>query len=288
MNPPAHDRVGPRRRGRTFEPPNTGTGGSIRVRARRLAAPRWSSATIPAVQWGGVAAAAVEALMPGLCPHCGEALRGTERGLCTVCWSRMAPRAGAACARCAAPLGDPEDPCLHCAQFQPPQSATVVWGEHDGPLRTAVLAAKHGHRDDLVAPLARRLAATIAATAWAGDTNLVCWVSSHPVRRLRRPWSTAQLLARGVAGALELPVRHVLRRRDLGRQVLRTRARRLQLPGSAFRSRRLGGSPSVLVVDDVVTTGTTLRRAAAALHRAGAGEVYCAALARTPDSRSFA
>jgi predicted amidophosphoribosyltransferase len=225
--------------------------------------------------------------MPGLCPHCGEALRGSDRGLCAGCWSRTAPRAGAACSRCAAPLGDPEDPCLHCARSLPPQSATVVWGEHDGPLRTVVLAAKHGRRDDLLAPFARRLAATIAATAWADDVKLVCWVSSHPVRRLRRPWSAAQLLAGGVAGALELPLRGVLRRRGLGRQALRSRARRLQLSASAFRSRPLRGSPSVLVVDDVVTTGATLRRAAAALKTAGAGEVYCAALARTPDPRSL-
>jgi predicted amidophosphoribosyltransferase len=41
----------------------------------------------------------------------------------------------------------------------------------------------------------------------------------------------------------------------------------------------------VLVIDDVTTTGTTLRRAAEALAKSGAQVVYCAAMAATPDAR---
>jgi len=238
-----------------------------------------------AVQTGGALAAAIEALLPGMCPHCDHPLDGGDRGLCGPCWSLVVPRSGSVCPRCGNPAEDVNEPCVACESFPPPQHATVAWGEHDGVLRTAILALKHGGRDDLAAPLGDRLAAVVAAQPWTSEIDLVVPVPSHPWRRLRKPWSAAELLAWRVARWLEKRASFSLRRHGLGRQTGRSRVRRLELSRTSFSARADVSGRAVLLLDDVMTTGTTIRRATEALHRAGATAVFCAVCARVPDSR---
>jgi predicted amidophosphoribosyltransferase len=237
------------------------------------------------VQMGGALAVAIEALLPSMCPHCDHPLEGGDRGLCGPCWSLIVPRAGCACARCGAPTNDLGVQCLACSGDPPPQTGTVVWGEYDGVLRTAILALKHGGRDDLAAPLGDRLAALVSAEPWAPAIDVVVPIPSHPWRRLKKPWTASQLLAQRVSRRIEKPISLLLRRHGLGRQARRTRARRLELArGSFSASSRLEGY-AVLLIDDVTTTGTTLRRAADVLLSTGADEVFCAVCAHAPDPR---
>jgi predicted amidophosphoribosyltransferase len=176
---------------------------------------------------------------------------------------------------------------LGCLQSAPPQSATVVWGEHDGVLRTAVLSLKHHRRDDLAQPLGSRLAAAVAPASWAPSIDVICGVPSHPLRRFRRPWAAADLLASSVGRRLDKPVVTLLRRHGLHRQAGNSRARRLELPRRSFSASRRARGLTILLIDDVTTTGSTIRRASEALLGAGAETVYCAVLAHAPDSRRF-
>jgi predicted amidophosphoribosyltransferase len=161
----------------------------------------------------------------------------------------------------------------------------VAWGEHDGVLRTAILALKHGGRDDLAAPLGDRLAAAIAAEEWVSEIEIIVPVPSHPWRRLRKPWTASELLARRVSRRLEKPAVFSLRRHGLRRQTGRSRARRLELSPRSFSPRPCVSGRTVLLIDDVMTTGTTIRRATEALHSAGAAAVFCAVCAHAPDPR---
>ena len=231
--------------------------------------------------------AAIEALLPGMCPHCDHPLAGGDRGLCGSCWSLTVPRVGNVCPLCGAASDDPSEPCLTCIASPPPQRATIVWGEHDGALRTAILALKHGGRDDLAEPLGERLAAKLVTEDWVEAIDAVTAVPSHPWRRLKKPWAASVFLARVVARRLEKPTIFPLRRRGLGRQTGRTRSRRLELPRRSFSADGGADGRRLLLIDDVTTTGTTLRRAAEALYRAGAIMVYCGVVARAPDSRRY-
>ena len=234
---------------------------------------------------GGMLTAAVETLFPGLCPHCEQLLPGGSRGLCPACWASLVPRVGSACPRCGVPVHDPSDACLDCLRSAPPQRSTTVWGEHDGVLRTAVLSLKHHQRDDLAQPLGFRLAAAVAPASWMSSIDAVCSVPSHSLRRFRRPWTAAELLASSVGRRLDKPAVKLLRRHGLHRQAGHSRARRLELPRRSFSTSRRVCGLTILLIDDVTTTGSTIRRASEALVRAGAEAVYCAVLAHAPDSR---
>jgi predicted amidophosphoribosyltransferase len=160
----------------------------------------------------------------------------------------------------------------------------VVWGEYHGPLRSSLLALKAGAHDELAVSLGRRLAARAALQPWVDAVDLVTAVPSHPLRRLSVGWPAAACLARVLSAELHRPLRPVLARHGRGRQTGRSRSERMRLPRRAFSDRGTVAGRRVLVVDDVTTTGTTLRRTAEVLLKAGADAVYCAVMAATPDA----
>jgi ComF family protein len=224
-------------------------------------------------------------LLPALCVACDDVLAGDDRGLCGSCRCRLHPISGSCCPCCGVPADSDIQPCLECQASPPPQTATVFWGEYDGILRQAVLALKHRGHDEVARPLGHRLAARISLAPWFDEITTVTSVPSHEVRRFRRGFSAARLLGIEVARAIHRPLTPTLRRHGLHRQAGRTRAQRKQLPRGSFSSNRRVRGHRVLLIDDVCTTGTTLRRAADSLLSAGAEAVFCATIAHATDPR---
>lgn len=115
---------------------------------------------------------------------------------------------------------------------------------------------------------------------------VVTWVPTVGRRRRRRGFDQAELLARAVARRWQLPAVPLLRRRSGPPQTGRSRAERLGGVGIEARrelpGRARDGPVPVVLVDDVVTTGATLRCGAQALRAAGATWVGAVVAARTP------
>jgi predicted amidophosphoribosyltransferase len=148
---------------------------------------------------------------------------------------------------------------------------------YEGAVRHLIVRAKYRQARTGLAWLAAEIAAAVAGRASAID--VVTWVPAHPERRRRRGFDQGRVLATGVAAALGLPARPLLRRLAGGPQT--GSARSARKAGPVLRATAPLPGRSVLVVDDVTTTGASLMVAATALRAAGACQVSAAAAART-------
>jgi ComF family protein len=230
-------------------------------------------------------------VLPPACCVCGVVrdLRG-EAGACAACWSGVEYLSGAACPRCGAPHPDLEDAdlegvlCAGCLAREPPFHAGMSMGVYRGPLKRLIRLLKFSGRPDLAGPLAARAAVVLRRRRHRiGALEAVVPVPLSLPRRLSRGYNQASLLARHLGRQLDLPLHTGLSRRLLGRpQAGLPRHRRAGNVQGAFRASRSLEGLSVLLVDDVWTTGATLSECSRALRRAGARRVVAFSLARTP------
>jgi len=235
-----------------------------------------------------VAALVLESLLPADCLLCACWLPWRqEGGVCPGCWERLDWSPGSRRPR-RGPL------------------ASVAWAaDHGGDLRHLVHLLKFERFDPIGIPLgraaARRLPGPVTCRSHArrGGTlndgagggrlpSIVVPVPLHWTRRWHRGYNPAALLAQGVARELALPIlpRALVRRRRGRHQIGLGRRDRLAALAGVFAARpstaRHVRGRSILLVDDVVTTGATLEACATALRAAGATRITALALTRTP------
>jgi predicted amidophosphoribosyltransferase len=189
---------------------------------------------------------------------------------CAVCGAASLPRE-LLCASCARAI----------AAGPPGRGAvagvgSVTWAApYDGVARRLVAALKFGAGLGLATVAGRAIAAAVPGDP--GPWTVVA-APAAPLRRRRRGFDPAELIAAELANRLGLVPAAVLRRSNGPRQVGRPRHDRLASPP---RVRAIGSVPErVLIVDDVLTTGATLSACAAALRQAGAREIRGAVFAR--------
>lgn len=238
----------------------------------------------------------VDFVFPPQCPVCGREVRRENKGrefdwidtTCRSCVEALTPDFPHRCRRCSAEVGphlDTSSGCIHCSADVYAFERVYSLGVYRDRLRAAVLAAKHDGGRPCAAALARTFCDHEESELLRLGIDFVAPVPHHWTERMLRRHLPPVTMSRVIAGRLRVPtIIDALRKaRRTPRQVdLSPTDRRRNLGGDVFRASRRAGltGKTILLVDDVLTTGTTAHRATRALKRAGAVRVYVAVLAR--------
>lgn len=214
----------------------------------------------------------LDLVFPRRCLVCG----GPAEALCDPCRSRLVRLTGPRCGRCGAPTAWPVGRCRECSGRRLGFAQARAAVGYDDAARKLVAAWKeHGLRT-----LASLAADLVCEAVDRPAVYTVTFVPADADRRLRRGHNPAERLARELGRRWQLPVVSLLRRATGVRpqRGLKLAERRRNVRG-AFSA--VARSPGTLVlVDDVYTSGATVSSAASALRKVGARRVEVVTFAR--------
>jgi ComF family protein len=225
---------------------------------------------------------------PGGSGACGDD-SGGGLDACAVCRAELPQRTGGFCLRCGLifPVSsEPATLCLDCRVTPPPWGDAFFYGPYEGRLKALVLRFKFQAQLGLGEVLHGLLRCSLEFRDVSGH-DLIVPVPLHPRRLRRRGFNQSLELARGLArGKLEgrygrLEHQAMVRVRDTPPQHTLPRAARMHnLTGAFLGDPAIFRGRSVLLVDDILTTGATVRAATKELKRCGAPRVDLLVLAR--------
>lgn len=246
-----------------------------------LANPRWLHGA-----WSSVR----DFCFPALCPYCEEREAASEsRALfCERCQEVCQGLAGRQCSRCSASVGpyvDTTEKCVHCRDERFAFEAVCSLGPYRDPLlRSACLRAKTRWGHAITMGLAQQLWSLRRLQFEAWQPDLVIPVPHHWWEQVRRSHLSPTTLAESLAASLGVPTRF-----DLLLKIKRTE-KQAQLSVTQRKSNLRGAfgiggqaplaGATVLLVDDILTTGSTAHECAKTLKQAGAARVVVAVFAR--------
>jgi ComF family protein len=219
---------------------------------------------------------------PSRCAVCGA---WPAQPLCAACIARLAvPRHR--CARCALPVAQGVAVCGACVRTPPPLDACHAALDYAYPWSGLIARFKFSGEAGWAQALAQRLAQAPGMGEEVRQADVLLPMPLAPRRLAERGFNQALLLARALDRRKSEP-RLLLRLRETPPQSQLDRDARQENVDGAFaieplRAGELRGA-SVLLVDDVMTSGASLHAAARAVRQAGAKRVAAAVLARTDN-----
>lgn len=198
-------------------------------------------------------------LFPQTCPGCHQPLKNTA-AICLTCTPQVAHLTSESVLR------DTREPHL------------VYLGPAEGKLRRMVHALKYHHNQSIVQSLAPALSRSVP-DHWKLD--VICPVPLHPRRERERGYNQSRLLGEAIGSHLKKPTRDLLKRVVYTHQQARLRQQdRAQNMNGVFVLNAGVKDLNVLLVDDVLSTGATLKASAQILQQGGARQVYFLVIAR--------
>ncbi|MBI3181847.1 MAG: ComF family protein [Myxococcales bacterium] len=221
----------------------------------------------------------LDVIFPPSCVACGAVLPAPGH-FCEACQPEVERLPRRCCPRCSEP-GEFQGGCPRCLARPPAFCRAFAPFTHQGAVARAIHRFKYEDHPELARPLAELLAG-FAADFLEGAPRLVAAIPLHERRFRARKYDQAMLLAVELSKRVDGGAARELlvRTKDTGRQVgLSDQAREANVAG-AFAAVGSAAGLSVLLLDDVLTTGATARAAASALLDAGAREVQVLTLAR--------
>ena len=233
----------------------------------------------------------LDLLLPPRCLGCGRLVE-TAHSLCPDCWQGVAFLAPPLCARCGYPFEtEMEDGalCAACTREPPDWDRARAVFRYDDQSRKLILGFKYSDRTEAAKAFGQWMAR--AGRELLSDADLVVPVPLHWTRLFTRRYNQSALLARAVSrltGVSLDPLALVRRRRTPSQSGLDGGERRRNVRGAFAVPPRKAAAVSgrrIVLIDDVLTTGSTANACAAALRAAGAADIDVLTLARAASLR---
>ena len=222
--------------------------------------------------WSGV-----DLLFPPRCAGCG--LPGYR--WCPQCAASVQHPPEPLCEVCGVPLDRGLSLCNDCRKSRPRFCALRAWSVYEPPIRTALHRLKYRRDAGLAEALAPQLADFLLKLQWPVD--MIVPVPLGRKRLKERGYNQASLIARPLAVAMRIDFAPgaLVRAQETRSQVGLTRKERRANVRDAFQASgaRVSGR-TVLLVDDIATTGSTLSSCAEALVAARARDVFAYTVSR--------
>ncbi len=226
----------------------------------------------------------ISAVLPLPCPLCGKGVPfdGSHNMFCTDCLKQMPMIRGKVCRTCGAEVDGIFESCSDCMNApKPPWTRAYALFKYTDEVQECIHRFKYRGYTVLARPLAR-----LAAGVFDNETphyDVIVPIPLHWRRFLQRGYNQSSLFAKELSKWTNIPVKRVLKRKKhTPRQAFLTRKERnLNINGafSIFDSTE-AEKRSILLIDDVMTTGATLSEAAGVLLNGGAARVDVLVIAR--------
>ena len=199
-------------------------------------------------------------LYPSLCAACGEALSEGEDTICTVCRWNM-------------PLTDywtlPDNYMTELLAGRIPfeHASALMFFSHHSDYRLMIHRMKYGSRRDIARATGRLYGYYLCGSEYYSDVTHLVPVPLHWTKRIKRGFNQSEELCRGMAESMGVGVdtRLLRRTRRTATQARKSRSDRWRNVEGAFKVKRRFDGGHILLVDDVVTTGSTIEACGSAL-----------------------
>jgi len=208
---------------------------------------------------------------PHYCINCSK----SGEHICGTCRLDFVQTNPSVCYRCNK-LSEGNQTCVPCRSSSPIFS--VDWAaDYGSAAKTLVARGKFGSSRGAIRAMAMIMHQELPLR---GGIDLVTYVPTATKRVRQRGFDHAKLLAKQFARLRGIPCRRLLHRRTQAKQMGASRLTRRRQLKTAFRPASVVHAPTVLLIDDVVSTGASLEACARTLKKAGAKRIHAAVFAR--------
>ncbi|MGI5875975.1 MAG: ComF family protein [Dethiobacteria bacterium] len=207
-------------------------------------------------------------------------LQEFETILCRNCLLSL-PWLQNCCSHCALPNPQNLGVCPFCSEIDFAFNGCCAVVRYKGDMREVLYRFKYRGQKILADPLGKLMAVKIKNMPWHDSLDLVTPVPLAPEKLLQRGYNQSALLAQVVSRELRLPMQELLiRNKNTKSQTGLNRQQRWVNVQGSFASNNILQKGTVLLIDDVLTSGSTAHEASLVLKKAGCRQVYVAVLAR--------
>ena len=216
-------------------------------------------------------------LYPDRCLYCGEIITEQKVAICKNCLVQLPVIKGERCKRCGAAITD-----CKCRDEKMFYDKNVSLMRYDGVAKSIIKRMKFNGLPQLATFMGGELSLLIKNQFDITEIDAITFVPMHFIKRIKRGYNQAELLAQKIGDDLNIPVVSLLRRKySFWEQKDLNRKQRFNKMKDAMSAKPMITYKTVLLIDDVSTTGATLNACALALKQSGVNTVYTATFALT-------